>query len=101
MRTIVLAACLTASLANAQSPLTNNDVIHMLAFGISPAIIKAVISKSKAGFDLSPDGLIQLRKSGLSDDIVMAMLSKSNSVSPSPVYEDLKNLTPGIYYNST
>jgi len=100
MRLSLLAACLVSSLANAQSPLTNNDVIHMFAFGISPAIIKATINKSKAGFDLSPEGLIQLKKSGLNDDIVIAMLSKSNMVVSAPVRDSFYSLPSGIYYKS-
>jgi hypothetical protein len=100
MRLIALAACLIASLANAQSPLTNNDVIHMFAFGISPAVIKAMIGKSKAGFDLSPEGLIQLKKSGLSDDIVMTMISKSNVAVGALTRDSLYALSSGIYYES-
>jgi hypothetical protein len=100
MRLSVLAACLVASLANAQSPLSNNDVIHMFAFGISPAVIKATINKSKAGFDLSPEGLIQLKKAGLNDDIVMAMLSKTKAAIAAPTKDSVQNLSSGIYYKS-
>jgi hypothetical protein len=101
VRLSVLAVCLFASLANAQSPLTNSDIIHMFAFGISPAVIKATINKSKAGFDLSPEGLIQLKKSGLNDDIVMAMISKSNIALTAPLRDSLHNMSSGIYYKST
>ena len=100
MRPITLAACLVVSLANAQSPLTNSDVIHMVAYGISPAIVKATISKCKAGFDLSPDGLIQLKKSGLNDDILMAMISKTNAAVAAPARDSLNFLSSGVYYKS-
>jgi hypothetical protein len=100
MRLSVVAACLVASLANAQSPLSNNDVIHLFAFGISPTVIKATINKSKAGFDLSPEGLIQLKKAGLNDDIVMAMLSKTSAAIAAPSKDSLQNLASGIYYKS-
>ncbi len=100
MRPITLAACLLASLANAQSPLTNSDVIHMVAFGISPAVVKATINKCKPGFDLSPDGLIQLKKSGLNDDILMAMISKTNTAAGLSSRDSLNLLSSGIYYKS-
>jgi len=100
MRPLVLAACLLATLANAQSPLTNNDVIHMFAFGISPAVIKAMISKSKVGFDLSPEGILQLKKSGLSDEIMMAMISKVNTAVVAPARDSIYSLSSGVYYKS-
>jgi hypothetical protein len=100
MRTIILTVCLFVSAANAQSILSNNDVIRMVTFGISPMVIKATISKSKAGFDLSPEGLIQLKKSGLNDDIVMAMISKSNAFVNTPVRDSFYSLSSGIYYKS-
>lgn len=100
MRPITLAACLLASLANAQSPLTNSDVIHMVAFGISPIIVKATIYKCKARFDLSPDSLIQLKKSGLNDDILMAMITKTSATVITPTRDSLNPLSSGIYYKS-
>jgi len=53
MKKIVLSACLLSSIVYAQSPLTNADVIRMVAYGISPSLVKTTINKSKAGFDLS------------------------------------------------
>ena len=100
MRPIILAACLLVSLANAQTPLTNTDVIRMVAYGISPAVVKATISKCKAGFDMSPDGLIQLKKSGLSDDILIVMISKTNTAAGLSSRDSLNLLTSGIYYKS-
>jgi hypothetical protein len=100
MRPITLAACLLVSLAKAQSPLTNTDVIRMVAYGISPIVVKATINKCKAGFDLSPDGLIQLKKSGLSDDILMVMISKTNAAVGAPARDSLNFLSTGIYYKT-
>jgi hypothetical protein len=103
MRTIILAIYFLISLAQAQNPLTNSDVIHLVQSGISPLIVKATISKSKTGFDMTPDGLIQLKKAGMNDDIVMAMLSKNNVVPGTAIIslkDSLENLPGGIYYRS-
>lgn len=54
--------------------MTNDEVITLTKAGLSPSIIIGKIRTGKSSFDLSTDSLIKLKQSGVSDDIVAAML---------------------------
>ena len=54
--------------------LTNAEIISLHNAGLSDAVIVSKIRGSKANFDLSTNSLIELKKAGVSDDIVGAML---------------------------
>jgi len=68
--------------------MTNDEVITLTKAGLSPAIIIGKIRTGKSNFDLSTDSLIKLKQSGVSDDIVSAMLEaksgKSTAAAPGP-----------------
>lgn len=74
---ILFALFLTANVATlAQDEvMTNEEVISLAQAGLSPSIIVNKIRTSKSKFDLSTDSLIKLKKAGISDDIVGAMLA--------------------------
>lgn len=61
--------------------LTNEEVINLSKAGLSNSIIVDKIRSSKSKFDLSTDGLIKLKKAGISDDIVGAMLAAKTGAS--------------------
>ncbi|MEP7037784.1 MAG: hypothetical protein ABI891_05535, partial [Acidobacteriota bacterium] len=54
--------------------MTNNEVISLAKAGLNSSIIVNKIRTSKSNFDLSTDSLIALKKAGVSDEIVTAML---------------------------
>ncbi len=54
--------------------MTNDEVITLTKAGLSASIIIGKIRSGKSNFDLSTDSLIKLKQSGVSDDIVTAML---------------------------
>jgi hypothetical protein len=56
-------------------PIKNIDVIMMFRQGVTPSVIVLAIQKSKTDFATSPDALIQMKKMGLPDEIVTAMLN--------------------------
>jgi hypothetical protein len=72
--------------ANAQSEvMTNDEVISLAKAGLSQSIIIGKIRTAKSNFDLSTDALIKLKQSGVSDDIVTAMLeAKSGKSTAAP-----------------
>lgn len=73
---LVVSMCFAFCL-NAQAQgdvMTNDEVITLTKAGLSPAIIIGKIRTGKSNFDLSTDSLIKLKQSGVSDDIVSAML---------------------------
>lgn len=61
--------------------MTNDEVITLTKAGLSPAIIIGKIRSGKSDFDLSTDSLIKLKQSGVSDDIVTAMLEAKSGKS--------------------
>ncbi|HLX92995.1 MAG TPA: hypothetical protein VKR32_15025 [Puia sp.] len=80
--------------------LTNKDIIDMCNSGINQNVVKASISKSRINFDLSPTGLIQLKKSGISDEVLLTMINKASESDATAPKDTLLSLSPGIYYRS-
>lgn len=76
-----MCSLLTCTVAVAQEkPMTNQDVITLCRAGIDRSIILSKIGGSKNSFDVSVDGLIQLKQAGVPDEIVAAMVAPGNSV---------------------
>ncbi len=60
--------------------LTNADVVSMAQNHLGEDLIVEKIRESKGAFDVSVSGLINLKKSGVSDAIVAAMMEKSRAL---------------------
>lgn len=75
-RTLLLMICLAvcAAAQSAKAPLTNNDVEQMLAEGLTDEVVVQAISANDVNFDVSPTGLLALKKANVSDKVVQAML---------------------------
>jgi hypothetical protein len=63
--------------AKAQQGLTNSDIIKMQSAGLSENIILASVNGQLAAYDTSTDGLLALKKAGVSDAVVAAMISRN------------------------
>jgi hypothetical protein len=61
----------------AQQGLTNADIIKMQSAGLSENIILASVNGQPAAYDTSADGLLALKKAGVSDAVVAAMISRN------------------------
>lgn len=72
---IVLVAAWSAPAA--ADVLTNADVIKMSKAGLGDEVIINTIESHIAAFDLSPDGIVALKKAGVSDPVVAAMQARS------------------------
>lgn len=57
-----------------ESPLTNFSVIKLVRAGFREKTVIAIIRTRPARFDLSPDRLIDLKKNGVSEKIILAMI---------------------------
>jgi hypothetical protein len=57
----------------AGSPLTVEQIIQMVAAKVPDDVIIAAIAKARAKFDLTPEMLIKLKTSGVSDPVIRAM----------------------------
>lgn len=58
-----------------KKPLTNADVVDMVQAGLSESTVILSIKNSGTNFDTSPQALIELKKKGVSQGIMDAMLS--------------------------
>ena len=63
--------------AQTQETLTNEKVVEMVKTGFSEQIVVAKIKSSKNSFDTSTEAIKQLKNSGVSDSVILAMVQKS------------------------
>lgn len=62
-----------------QQKLTNQDVIKMVKAGLSPEIVVQTIKSSNNSFDISADALIVLKKEGVPDSVIQAMVARTQN----------------------
>jgi hypothetical protein len=78
-RLIALALLVLASLAliaqESHGPITNADVLSMTKSGLGEQTIVLAIGRGLTNFDTSPQTLIELKKAGVADGVLNAMLS--------------------------
>ena len=75
---LALFCCLTdTALAQQKSeaPLTNAAVIKLVRAGFKEKTVIAIIRSRPTQFDLSPDRLIELKRSNVSENVILAMLA--------------------------
>jgi len=96
---------LFASFAIAQNADTvkNETIIKLKNAGLSNDVLKSKIQSSICKFDLSTDGLIALKTAGVKDDVITAMLNKSNGSSlnnnsSTSSSNGQTSIASGIYY---
>ncbi len=65
-------------MAQSKKPLTNADIIEMSKAGFSEETIIKAIEANEAGYDTSVSSLLELKKAGLSEKVVHAMLTASS-----------------------
>ena len=74
------------ALAIAQTTLTNDYIVKMAKAGLSDDLILSSINASPGKFDVTTDGIIALKRGGVSDKVVSAILLKTygNDVTAHP-----------------
>ena len=81
MRMMTVIACLGLFCAGLQAhqtqkaPVTNADVVKMKQAGLSESVVVATIQANPGNYDISPDGLIALKKAGATDAEINAIVS--------------------------
>jgi hypothetical protein len=58
-----------------QAVLTNDDIIKLVAAGISDSVILAKIKNTACKFDLSTDALVALKQAAVSNSVIEAMMA--------------------------
>jgi hypothetical protein len=81
---LVAAVCLSvpASTSIAQEVLTNDSVIQMIKAGLPEAVIIGKIKSTASKFDLKTDSLVGLKKAGVSDKVLEAMVAAGSGSAP-------------------
>lgn len=64
-------------LAQVSKPLTNADIVNMTKAGLNESLIAKAIETQETDFDVSPSALIELKKAGVSQDIIELMVDKT------------------------
>ena len=67
---------LVASQSDAEAPLTNAAVVKLVRAKFSEKTVIAIIRTRPAKFELSPERLIELKKNGVSERVILAMLAR-------------------------
>src|SRR5712691_10299259 len=85
VRFILLATlCCAASFSSygqklPEAPITNAAVIKLVRAGFKEKTVVAIIHSRPNHFNLDPDRLIELKRNGVSENIILAMLAQDQS----------------------
>ena len=75
--------CFGTAAASAQqgseAPLTNTSVIKLVRAGFKDKTVIAIIRSRPNRFNLDPDKLIELKRNGVSENVILVMLSQDDS----------------------
>ena len=66
--------------AQTVAPLTNASVVKLVRAGFREKTVIAIIGARPVNFDLTPERLIELKKSGVSEHVILAMIARTESV---------------------
>ena len=82
---LVLVAAAATARAQGQGPaatntLTNASVVKLVRAGFREKTVIAIINARPVSFDLSPDRLIELKKGGVPEHVILAMIARAESV---------------------
>jgi hypothetical protein len=76
---ICCAAALYAQAQQAEPPLTNAAVVKLVRAGFKEKTVIAIINSRPNRFNLDPDRLIELKRQGVSENIILSMLAQNDS----------------------
>jgi hypothetical protein len=72
-----LASPAVAQQPGSEAPLSNGDVVKLCKLGLGDDVVVAKIKQAaEVAFDVTTDGLVQLKKSGVSGAVISAMLDR-------------------------
>src|SRR6266478_3681735 len=84
-----MALITTASAQQAsEAPLTNASVVKLVRAGFKEKTVIAIIHSRPNHFNLDTEQLIQLKHSGVNENIILAMLSQGESIGASDDWSD-------------
>ncbi|MCX7962820.1 MAG: glycine zipper 2TM domain-containing protein [Burkholderiales bacterium] len=89
---LVLACLVALPFAAAAAPMTNDDVIRMVKGGLSDATVIQAIDAAEPKFDTSPEGLVRLKQSGVSEVVIQRILARQSGT-PAAACKDCGTIT--------
>jgi hypothetical protein len=75
---LAVAILLLCPLLTAQAELTNESVIKMVKAGLSADIVATTVNSQPGHYDVSPDALIALKRAGVGDAVISAMIARNS-----------------------
>ena len=75
-----LRSVVTAQTGSADTPLTNAAIVKLIKADFKDKTIIAIIASRPSRFDLSTEQMIELKRSGVSEKIILAMLARQQGV---------------------
>ena len=79
---LTLSTTLLAQQSQRDVPLTNAAVVKLARAGFKEKTIISIISARIPAFDLSADRMIELKRNGVSEKIIVAMLARQEGMDP-------------------
>ena len=77
--TVCCLLCAPAYAQRPQAPLTNASVVKLVRAGFKEKTVIAIINSRPTNFKLEPEQLIELKRNGVSENVILAMLSQDDS----------------------
>ncbi|MSQ54981.1 MAG: glycine zipper 2TM domain-containing protein [Betaproteobacteria bacterium] len=94
MKRLFLLCLFSMSSAALAATMTNDDVVKMVKGGVGDSLILQQIDRSEPAFDTSVDGVIRLKKSGVSDTVIDRMMNRR--AAPAPAAAPAAALAPPV-----
>jgi len=79
---LTLSTSLMAQQSQKEAPLNNASVVKLAKAGFKEKTIISIINARIPAFDLSPDRMIELKRSGVTEKIIVAMLARQEGMDP-------------------
>src|SRR6266436_4938177 len=70
----------TAQTASNNTPLTNAAIVKLVRAGFKEKTILSIITASPPAYELSPDRMIELKRNGVSERIILQMLARQEDM---------------------
>lgn len=94
----ILSPAALAQTNQAQKTLTNASVVKLTKAGFKEKTIISIINSRVPNFDLSADRMIELKRSGVTEKVIIAMLARQEGMEPfdDESWADEQFMTKGI-----
>jgi hypothetical protein len=95
---LILSPAALAQTNQSQKTLNNASVVKLTKAGFKEKTIISIINSRVPNFDLSPDRMIELKRNGVTEKIIIAMLARQEGMDPldDETWADEEFMTKGI-----